>query len=87
VIPFYISRQQNINLVPVDHGDPTAVGLLTKAELVGVIPMFFQKHQFDVSFLDSVFDITRGHVGTCEDFLRVVLARLVRRSSWTNDMN
>jgi hypothetical protein len=27
--------------------------------------------------LDSVFDITRGHVGACEDFLRIVRAHEV----------
>jgi hypothetical protein len=37
--------------------------------------------------LDSVFDVTRGHVGACEDFLRVVLSHPVSRSSWTNDLN
>jgi hypothetical protein len=38
-------------------------------------------------FLDSVFDITGGHVGACEDFLRVVCAHAVSRSPWTNNAN
>ena len=86
--PFHISPQQSISLVAVDHGDRITVGLLlTKAEFDEVVPKLFQNHQFDVSFLDSVFDITRGHVGACEDFLRVVCAHEVSRSSWTNDVN
>ena len=81
VTPFYISQQQNIGLIPVDHGGQTAVGLLMKAEFDEVMPMFVQKHQSNISFLDSVFDITHGHVGACEDFLCVVLAHPVRQSS------
>jgi hypothetical protein len=64
-----------------------AVGLLlTKAEFDEVVPKLFQNHQFDVSFLDNVYNITRGYVGACEDFLRVACAHAVIRSSWTNDM-
>ena len=86
--PFHISPQQNIGLVAADHGDQIAVGLLlTKAEFDEVVPKLFQNHQFDVSFLDSVFDITGGHVGACEDFLRVVCAHAVSRSPWTNNVN
>ena len=79
--PFHISPRQNIGLVPVDHGDQIAVGLLlAKAEFDEVIPMLFKEHQFDVSFLDSVFDVTRGHVGASEDFLRVVISHPSYRS-------
>ena len=86
--PFHISPRQNIGLVPVDHGDEIAVGLLlTKAEFDAVVPKLFPNHQFDASFLDSVFDITRGHVGACESFLRVVSAHAVSQSSWTNYLN
>ena len=86
--PFHISPQQSIGLIATDHGDQIAVGLLvTKAEFDEVIPMLFQNHQFDVSFLVSVFDITRGHVGACEGFLPVVCAHAASRSSWTNDVN
>jgi energy-coupling factor transporter ATP-binding protein EcfA2 len=86
--PFYISPRQNIGLLPVDHGDQITVGLLlTKAEFDEVVLTLFQKHQFDISLLDSVFDVTRGHVGACEDFLRAVLAHPVSRFSWTNDLN
>jgi hypothetical protein len=86
--PFHISPQQSISLVAADHGDQIAVGLLlTKAEFDEVISMLFQNHQFNVSFLVSVFDITRGHVGACEGFLRVFCAHAVSRSSWTNDVN
>ena len=50
--PFHISPQQNIGLVPVDHGDQIAVGLfLTKAEFDEVVPKLFQNHQFDVRIL------------------------------------
>jgi hypothetical protein len=84
--PFHISSQQNIGLIPVDHSDQTPVRLLTKAKFNEVIPMLLQKHQFDILFLASVFDITRGHVGTCEDFLCVILAHPVSQSSWTNDL-
>ena len=88
ITPFHISPRQNIGLIPVDRGDQIAVGLLlTKTEFDEVVPILFKKHQFDVSFLDSVFDITRGHVGACEDFLRVVLSHPVSRSSWTNDFS
>ncbi|KIM77705.1 hypothetical protein PILCRDRAFT_11794 [Piloderma croceum F 1598] len=79
--PLHISQQQRISLVAADHGDQIAVGLLlTKAEFDEVVPKLFQNHQFDVSFLDSVFDITGGHVGACEDFLRVVCAHASYRS-------
>ena len=67
--PFHISPQQSIGLIATDHGDQIAVGLLlTKAEFDEVVP---------ISFLDSLFDITREHVGACESFLRVVSAHAV----------
>jgi energy-coupling factor transporter ATP-binding protein EcfA2 len=88
ITPFHISPQQDIGLIAADHGDQIAVGLLlTKAEFDEVVPKLFPNHRFDDSFLDSVFDITRGHVGACESFLRVVSAHAVSRSSWTNDLN
>jgi GTPase SAR1 family protein len=86
--PFHITPPQGIGLIATDHGDQIAVGLLlTKAEFDEVVPKLFPDHRFDDSFLDSVFDITRGHVGACESFLRVVSAHAVIRFSWTNDLN
>jgi hypothetical protein len=86
--PFHITPPENIGLTATDHGDQIAVGLLlTKAEFDVVVLKLFPEHQFDASFLDSVFDITHGRVGACESFLRVVSAHAVSQSSWTNDLN
>jgi len=63
---FHISPQQGIGLIAADQ---IAVGLLpTKAEFDEVVPKLFPNHRFDDSFLDSVFDITRGHVGAFVSF-------------------
>jgi len=58
-----------------------------KAEFDEVVPKLFQNHQFNVLFLDNVFNITHDYVGTCEDFLHMGCAHAVSQSSWTNDMN
>ncbi|KIM75050.1 hypothetical protein PILCRDRAFT_13870 [Piloderma croceum F 1598] len=79
--PFHITPQQGIGLIATDNGDQIAVGLLlTKAEFDEVVPKLLPDHRFDDSFLDSVFDITRGHVGACESFLHVVSAHASYRS-------
>jgi hypothetical protein len=40
--PFHISPRQNIGLVPIDHGDQIAVGLLlTKAEFDEIVLKLF----------------------------------------------
>jgi hypothetical protein len=76
--PIHISPRQNISLIAHDHGDQIAVGLLlTKPEFEEFVTKLFVDNYFDVLFLDIVFNITRGHVGACEDFLRAVRAHKV----------
>ena len=56
-----------------------AVGLLlTKAKFDDLVVKLFNGHYFDVPFLDSVCNITRGHVGACEHFLRFKLTSQLR---------
>jgi len=76
--PFHISPQQGISLITTDHGNQIAVRLLlTKAQFDEVVLKLSPDHQFDDSFLDSIFDITHGHVDACESFLCVVSAHAV----------
>ena len=76
--PHHISPCQNISLNALDRGDRIAVGLLlTKAEFEDFVAKLFVDHHFDALFLDGVFDITCGHVGACEDFLRIIRAHEV----------
>lgn len=75
-----ISPRQNISLFALDHGDGIAVGLLlTKPEFEELVSKLFVDHYFDPPVLDSVFDITCGHVGACKDFLHIVCAHEVTR--------
>ena len=75
----HISARQNISFNALDHGDQIAVGLLlTKVEFDDLVAKLFNDHCFDVPFLVSVFNITRGHVGACEDFLRFKLTSQLR---------
>lgn len=76
----HISPRQNISLFALDHGDGIAVGLLlTKPEFEELVAKLFVGHYFDLPVLDSVFDITCGHVGACKDFLNIVRAHEVTR--------
>jgi hypothetical protein len=76
----HISPRQNISLFALDHGDGIAVGLLlTKLEFEELVAKLFVGHYFDLPVLDSVFDITCGHVGACKDFLNIVRAHEVTR--------
>ena len=78
--PHHISARQNISFNALDHGDQIAVGLLlTKVEFDDKVVKVFNGHYSDVPFLDSVFNITRGHVGACEDFLRIICTHEVTR--------
>lgn len=82
--PILISSHQNISLIAVDHGDGTPIGLLlTRREFDELLTKVFVDHYFDTSFLDGVYNITNGHVGACEDFLRVVRADEVIRYPYT----
>ena len=68
-------RNQIVGLHPTDYGDGIAVGLLlTKAEFLDFVTKKFSGHRFDKAFLDSIYDLTAGHVGACKDVLNIIQA-------------
>jgi hypothetical protein len=78
-IPHHITPVQDVSLWPADHGDGIAVGLLlTKSELSDLAAKQVVGHRFDASFLNCMFDLTNGHVGACEDLMRIVVAHSAR---------
>ena len=75
-----ISPKNTVSLKP---GDVIGFGLLlTKPEFDEFVGTVFVDHCFDVSLLDSIFDLTNGHVGACEDLLRAILGHPVSLYSY-----
>ena len=61
-----ISPDHTVSLRPAS----TSVGLLlNKKEFDDFVSFRFVGHRFEASLLDSIFDLTNGHVGACEDLL------------------
>ena len=79
--PIIIPDQQRVSLRHIEHGDNLpAVGLFfTRTEFDKLIStLYIPESSFDPSFLNTLFDITSGHVGAIIDFMRIVLADDVR---------
>jgi hypothetical protein len=74
----YIVPIQSLGLRPFDHGDGVAVGLLlTRSELDDFAQKRNRGHRFDTSFFDCIFDLSNGHIGACEELMRVVCVHSV----------
>ena len=64
---------QVVGLHKIDHGDHMGAGLLlTEAEFNEFVKKRFIGHCFDEQFLLGIYELTGGHVGTCEDVLDVI---------------
>jgi len=76
--PFAVSNVQRVTLRPIHHHDGLgAVGLLfTRTEFNDLIAKRFPQsdYHFDLSLLNSVFDLTGGHVGAIIDLMSIVIA-------------
>jgi hypothetical protein len=75
IIPYSPFQTQAVGLRAIDYGDQIEVGLLlTKPEFYDFVEKRFSGNRFDKDFLDSIYDLTAGHVGACEDVLKVIRA-------------
>lgn len=73
VTPMWIGKEQRVGLARLDCGDGILVGLLfTREEFNALVRLKFHDNRFSDSFLDCVFDMTKGHVGACEDLMKCV---------------
>ena len=77
-IPFSPFQRQVVGLRAIDHGDGIEAGLLlTQDEFQDFVEKRFDSHRFDEHFLDSIYRLTTGHVGACEDLLGTVRSERV----------
>jgi hypothetical protein len=77
--PIWIRMEQRVGLAPFDCGDGIIVGLLfTRDELHAFVQLRFRDKGFSDSFIDCVFDMTKGHVGACENLMESVIAHEVK---------
>jgi hypothetical protein len=66
-------------LARLDCGDGILLGLLfSREEFNALVQLRFCGRQFSDLFLDCVFHTTNGHVGACEELLKVVVAHEVK---------
>jgi hypothetical protein len=74
--PFCVNPIAKVSLLPIDPGDrlPAAGLLFNRAEFDELLSVryTFSECPFDRSFLDSVFEITQGHVGAISSFLSII---------------
>lgn len=75
-----LSPVWTISLRPVAEG--SAALLLTKTEFDDFVPVKFPNHRFDESLLDTIFDLTTGHVGACVDLLEFTRSHAVSLRSF-----
>ncbi len=76
--PMWIAPEQRVGLAPVDCGDGILVGLLfTREEFDDLVRVKFGDDRFCPSFLDCVFDMTKGHIGACLDIMQMIKAHPV----------
>lgn len=74
-------QEQVVGLHAIDQEDGRTVGLLlTRAEFHDFIEKRFAGHSFSPEFLESIHELTAGHVGACEDVLQVIQAHDSYRS-------
>jgi len=78
--PFSPFQRQVVGLRAIDHGDGIASGLLlTQDEFRDFVEKMFAGHRFHEQFLASIYHLTTGHVGACEDMLGAVELERVSR--------
>ena len=84
--PIIIPDQQRVTLRAIRHDDnlPAAGLLFTRMEFNDLVSVMYpsSEYAFDISFFDSLFNVTEGHVGAIIDFIRVILADDVCRISF-----
>lgn len=68
-------QAQVVGLHAIDQGDGITVGLLlTQEEFDDFVEKRFGRNRFSPEFLESIYELTTGHVGACEDVLEVIQA-------------
>ena len=74
-IPHAPHQDQVVDLHAIDQGDGITVGLLlTQEEFHDFVKKRFGQNCFSPEFLESIYELTTGHVGACEDVLEVIQA-------------
>ena len=68
--PFFAEPSQIIGLHSADGKTQLC---LSKEEFSDFVNTVFRDHRFDSALLDSIYDLTDGHVGACHDVLEVIL--------------
>jgi hypothetical protein len=73
--PIFIADEARITMLPTAHDDLPPVGLFfNQAEFDELVKQYpSPEYHFDPSFLQTVFRITRGHVGAMRDVINIVL--------------
>ncbi|KAF8237952.1 hypothetical protein L208DRAFT_433834 [Tricholoma matsutake] len=73
MIPHTPHQAQVVGLHAIDPGDGISVGLLlTQEEFYDFVEKRFGRNRFSPEFLESIYELTTGHVGACEDVLEVI---------------
>ena len=76
--PMVIPDWQRVTLLPIQHDDNLPpVGLFfTEKEFKDLVSVLYPEtdFRFDGYFFETLFDITKGHVGAIRDFVRVIVA-------------
>jgi hypothetical protein len=79
--PIFIPAYRQVTLRPIDHDDETQpAGLfLTKPEFDDFVALLFRdRHKFDVTFYNWVYNVTSGHAGASKDLIEIASAQEVR---------
>jgi hypothetical protein len=84
--PIIIPDKQRVTLRAIRHNDnlPAAGLLFTRTEFNDLVSVMYSppEYVFDISFFDSLFNLTEGHIGAITDFIRIILTDNVRRISF-----
>jgi hypothetical protein len=68
-------QAQVVGLHAIDQGDGITVGLLlAQEEFHDFVKKRFGQNSFSPEFLESIYELTTGHVGACKDALEVIQA-------------
>ena len=75
--PIFVPSEARVSLLPTAHNDnlPAAGLLFTPAQFDELVSKQYpdSEYHFHPSFLDTVYEITEGHVGAIYSFLNIIL--------------
>jgi hypothetical protein len=85
--PFYAPPYQFIGLYSIESAEDKIQLCLSKEEYNDFVYIVFPNSHFDSSLLNSIYDLTNGHVGACRDILDVITEHEVSRRTLNFPMN